>query len=74
MRIEIIDTTHTFFGRPYTVYPIEYLHPHSTLNTSITLNNKITTTLKNNANCFGETIHKHCQTHNTQDNVNIWQN
>ena len=44
-------------GRPYTVYSIKQL------NTSITLNNKITTTPKNIANGFT----KHCQTRNTQD-------
>ena len=33
---------HTFYGRPYMVYPIEHLQPHS-----ITFNNKITNTPRN---------------------------
>ena len=63
------DTTHTFFGRPYTVYPTEHLHPHYT---SITFNNKIATIPKHIANCFikqfTNTI-KHA-THKTNRHIN----
>ena len=38
MHTEITGTTHTFFGRPSTVYPTEYL---PTLNTSITVSGQI---------------------------------
>ena len=34
---------------------------------SITFNNKITNTTKLISNCFTKTIHKHCQTRNTQN-------
>ena len=27
---ETTGTTHTFYGRPYMAYPIEYLQPHTT--------------------------------------------
>ena len=33
---------HTFFGRPYTVYPTEYLQPPPTFNTSIIFTNNYT--------------------------------
>ena len=62
MHSGITGTTRTFFGRPYTVYPIEYLQ--TTLNTSITFNNKTETTPKL-LPIVSPTNHQHCQTRNT---------
>ena len=42
--------THTFYGSPYMVYPMEHLQPHTT--TPTTVNNKIANTPKHIANCF----------------------
>ena len=30
MHTTIRDIPHTFYGRPYTVYPTKHIHPHST--------------------------------------------
>ena len=70
MHTGITCTTHTIFGRLYTVYPTDYLHP---LNTSITFNNKIATTPKNHYELFHQTTHKYCQTrtsHKTNRSIN----
>ena len=48
MHTGIICTARTFFGRPYTVYPTEHLHPHYFHN----IQQQITTTPKHIANCF----------------------
>ena len=60
------STTCTLLGRPYTVYPTEHL------NTSITLNNKISTTPKHTANCLTKEFTnavKHA-THKTNKSIN----
>ena len=67
MHTGITGTPRTFFGRPYTVYPTV---PSTTLNTSITFNNKIATTPKHIEKCFTKTIHKQCQTHKTNRYIN----
>ena len=51
-----------------TIHVLSNNAPPTTLNTTTTFNNKITTTPTLVANCFNQTIHKHCQTRNTQTN------
>ena len=55
----IRGTTRTFFGRPYRA-------PTPTLNTSITFNNKITTTPKHIANCSPNNSQKLSNTQHTR--------
>ena len=56
--------THTFHGRPYMVYPIEYLHHIQQQN------NKYTQTY---CELFHQTIHKHLKTRNTHNKQINWQ-
>ena len=56
--------THTLWK---TIHGLSNRAPPHILNTSIRSNNKIATTPPKHCELFHQTIHKHCQTHNTQN-------
>ena len=51
-----INTTHTFYGRPYMVYPIELLQPHSTTQ-SHSITNILRIVLPNNSQTLSNMQH-----------------
>ena len=63
MHTGITGTTRSFFRRPYTVYPTEYPTPTKHLHNIQQQNSNHTQTY---CELFHQTIHKHCQTRNTQ--------
>ena len=64
MHTGIIGTIRTLIGLPYTVYPTEHL-PHTKHIHNIQQQNSNHT--QTHCELFHQTIHKHCQTRNTQD-------